>query len=138
GLVAEGAGAGIEATGTSITTLGLQSHGAQARAGGGILLDNVTIGTEGDMAHGLYSSGAGSLADAKVSAVTVTGNSAAALFAENEGLIHFTAGTVNVSGANSLVGMVANGSLLSLEGSMLESTDGDGIRLEDSATLTLT
>jgi autotransporter family porin len=95
GLVANGAGSSIMATGTSVSTISRGSFGVLAQNGGAVTLGNGTqVTTTGAQngtvgSHALYASGAGSRIGATGVTVSTSGTSANAARAENGATIDF-------------------------------------------------
>ncbi|MBO3273763.1 autotransporter outer membrane beta-barrel domain-containing protein [Pseudomonas schmalbachii] len=70
GLASRNAGALLTATGTSVTTTGKQAYGAAVDDGGSMVLNNLSIRTEGDYSRGLYAG----IGEAKPGVVSLKAN----------------------------------------------------------------
>jgi len=119
-LTADGAGSGITAHGTVISTEGQRAYGAYATDGGHITLDGGSVHTNGFMAYGVYASGEGSQLDATDVAIVTTGSVGDGAWAYQGGVVNLTGGSITVNGepnaktpyetANGLVAVGGDGS----------------------------
>ncbi|WP_236872030.1 autotransporter outer membrane beta-barrel domain-containing protein [Burkholderia stabilis] len=76
GAAATGSGSHIELRNTEIRTRGIFATGIDARSGGSVSADQVTIDTDHDSAHGVFVEGAGSHADIVDSLIVTRGREA--------------------------------------------------------------
>lgn len=156
GVYASGAGSLVTANNVNITTTGQVGDAAWAYNGGRLELNGGTYHvhgapnpTAGETANGLMAlGGTAGVNDGVIVAEGLTliteGTNSRGLMAgarvgstDTSGQIYLSGSSVAVNGANAVVGEVSYGSVLGIEGSVLASRRGAGIRLVDSATVTL-
>ena len=117
-------GAVITATGTIISTSGLQSDAVHAYRGAVINLDDVEITTTGDISHGLYGEDPLAVITAINSSITTSGSNSYGAFAEEGATISLQGGTINTS-KNNARGVVAGlSSHIDVDGTTI-NTKGD-------------
>ncbi|WP_244117539.1 autotransporter outer membrane beta-barrel domain-containing protein [Burkholderia contaminans] len=99
GAAAEGAGSRIELRDAEIRTRGIFATGIDARRGGSVLAERITIDTDHDSAHGAYVDGAGSRIDVADSLIVTRGREAHGV------AVHYSPGsTVDIDSTRILTG----------------------------------
>jgi outer membrane autotransporter protein len=158
GVYASGAGSVLTGNNLSLTTTGFTGDAVWAYAGGRVTLTGGTYIVRGDSnprppgetANGLVAAGgSGGQNDGIVEASGITldtygpnsigliaGGDVAAL--RTSGTINLTGSRITVHGANGIAAQAVYGSTLKVTGSTLTSTSGTGIRIVDSAAVSLT
>lgn len=146
GLAALGAGSQLSATQWQVRTTGASSggngsYGAYAVNGGLIALDQATIATQGDLAAGLFASGAGSQITASATTVTTSGSGADGVQLVG-GSVSLSGSTINAAGNGVHLGSASSvssgGNLLQVMGGRIESVQGSALYADaGSSTVTL-
>ncbi|WP_164730555.1 autotransporter outer membrane beta-barrel domain-containing protein [Pelagibacterium montanilacus] len=126
-LFADGEGASIDASDTSIQTQGERGYGAYATSGGQVDLTDVSIETDGFMAYGLYAANSDSVINATNVDITTDGRVGDAVWAYDGGVVNLNGGSIVVNGGPSTGGggELSNG-LVSVDGGIINA---DGVSI---------